>query len=86
MQFTPNRVKTDSFEFVIFMYILFYQIRFCGNCVFMALVGRARRVEPKQLKDASKRRSATTVTRWMGNERRSGPSLFNPYRSDDFGP
>lgn len=52
----------------------------------MALVGRAGRVEPEQLKDASARRSVTTVARRMGDERRGGASLFNPYRSDDFGP
>jgi len=61
------------------------QIRLCGNRVSVALVGRAGRVEPEQLKDAGARRSVTTVARRMGDERRGGASLFNPYRSDDFG-
>jgi len=44
------------------------QIRLCGNRVSVALVGRAGRVEPEQLKDAGERRSVTTVARRMGDE------------------
>lgn len=43
-------------------------------------------MESEQLEDSGGRRAVAVVTRWMGDERRSGASLFIPYRSNDSGP